>query len=313
MKNLELQLAGKRLEVATHFIHPDEISLYSLDIISELVGNGIPVYVQTPFLKDCNDKGPELTKLFGLLRGAGAELHYIYIPCSPIQGNSVYWAPISRGLKAAVYLRAHLSDRVMPRICTATPIGKIDWHSSGWAVEKDKENDHFVWIRTPYTPDYFKAFAEHVDEQDVVRINGEGTLDARFMGQIGDEALLLGSRKQPLPTKEQTDEKALADLQTQSLKDQRIGSSVVRSESSTLFRSHETRVEIHPEADEKDIERIELSADQADETDVFDRRLGEDLSLFSHPVNHEGQRVSARSTADSKTCCFLRLLSIYFW
>jgi hypothetical protein len=53
--------------------------------------------------------------------------------------------------------------------------------------------------------------------------------------------------------------------------------------------------------DQADIERIELSADQADETDVFDRRLGEDLSLFSYPVNHEGQRISAWSTADSKT------------
>jgi L-lysine 2,3-aminomutase len=194
MKNLELQQLGKRLEVATHFIHPDEVSLDSLDIISTLVKNGISVYVQTPFLNNCNDEGPELTRLFSLLRGAGAELHYIYIPCSPIQGNSVYWSPISKGLAAAQYLRAHLSDRIMPRICTATPIGKIDWHSSGWAVEKDKQDDHFFWIRTPYTPEYFKDFAEKVHEQDVVRVNSEGTLDARFMAQIGDDSLFIGSR-----------------------------------------------------------------------------------------------------------------------
>ena len=83
-KNLELQERGKRMEVATHFIHPDEISPQSLMIISDLVKNGIAVYVQTPFLKGCNDEGPELVRLFSLLRGAGAELHYIYIPCSPI-------------------------------------------------------------------------------------------------------------------------------------------------------------------------------------------------------------------------------------
>ena len=39
-KNLELQRAGKRLELATHFIHPDEISPESLDIISRFMNNG---------------------------------------------------------------------------------------------------------------------------------------------------------------------------------------------------------------------------------------------------------------------------------
>jgi hypothetical protein len=64
------------------------------------------------------------------------------------------------------YLRAHLSDRVIPRICTATPIGKMDWHSSGWAVEPVAENDDFMWIRTPYTPGYFKRFAPLANDLD---------------------------------------------------------------------------------------------------------------------------------------------------
>jgi len=256
MKNLELQQLGKRLEVATHFIHPDEISLDSLDIISTLVKNGISVYVQTPFLSNCNDEGPELTRLFSLLRGAGAELHYIYIPCSPIQGNSVYWSPISKGLAAAQYLRAHLSDRIMPRICTATPIGKIDWHSSGWAVEKDKQDDHFFWIRTPYTPEYFKDFAQKVEEQDVVRVNSEGTLDARFMAQIGDDSIFIGSRK-AAPTKaDETDQDALETMQALTIKDQRIGCSIVSTASVNVFRAHETRVEIDATANDKDLDYI---------------------------------------------------------
>ena len=120
-KSLELRQKGKRIEIATHFIHPDEVSIDSLHIISELVKNGIPVYVQTPYLKDCNDRGEVLTKLYNLLRGAGAEIHYVYIPCSPIRGNSVYWTTISSGIDTAVYLRAHLSDRAMPGMVTATP------------------------------------------------------------------------------------------------------------------------------------------------------------------------------------------------
>ncbi len=256
MKNLELQQRGKRLEVATHFIHPDEISLDSLDIISTLVKNGISVYIQTPFLSNCNDEGPELTRLFSLLRGAGAELHYIYIPCSPIQGNSVYWSPISKGLAAAQYLRAHLSDRIMPRICTATPIGKIDWHSSGWAVEKDKQDDHFFWIRTPYTPEYFKDFAQKVEEQDVVRVNSEGTLDARFMAQIGDDSIFIGSRK-AAPTKaDKTDQDALETMQALTKNDQRIGCSIVSTGSASVFRAHETRVEIDATASDKDLDYI---------------------------------------------------------
>jgi hypothetical protein len=42
-KSFELQQNGKRMEVATHFIHPDEISPESLEIISDLVNNGIAV------------------------------------------------------------------------------------------------------------------------------------------------------------------------------------------------------------------------------------------------------------------------------
>jgi len=255
-KNLELQQEGKRIEIATHFIHPDEISPQCLDIISAFVKNGMAVYVQTPFLKGCNDEGPELTRLFSLLRGAGAELHYIYIPCSAIQGNSVYWTPISKGLEAAKYLRAHLSDRIIPRICTATPIGKMDWHTSGWAVEKDSKNNNFIWIRTPYTPDYFKEFAPIANELDIVRVNEEGTIDVKFMARIGADSLFLGPRKPISPKKQDSDKQALEELKSVILRDQRIPQSIVSTGSSTLFRTHETRVEIDSDANEKDIEYI---------------------------------------------------------
>ncbi len=244
-KSYKLQQKNKRMEVATHFIHPDEISPQSLDIITELVNSGIAVYVQTPFLKDCNDQGPELVRLFSLLRGAGAELHYIYIPCSPIHGNSIYWTPLNKGIEVAHYLRAHLSDRVIPRLCTATAIGKIDWHTSGWAVERDPDNEHFLWLRTPYTPAYFKAFAPLAENPDLVRVNAEGTIDARYMAQIGDEALFLGPRK-PVPVKEQTgDLKALANAQAMAQQDLRCYQSIVDTGSPTLFRIHETVVEMH--------------------------------------------------------------------
>ncbi len=263
-KNLELQDFGKRIEVATHFIHPDEISPQSLMIISELVKAGIAVYVQTPFLKDCNDKGPELVRLFSLLRGAGAELHYIYIPCSPIHGNSIYWSPISKGLEVGRFLRAHLSDRVVPRICTATPIGKMDWNSSGWAVEPVAENDNFIWIRSPYTPDYFKEFAPVANELENIRVNEEGTIDIQYMARLGDESLFFGSR--PLRLGVRVFEAETTDaVMEEVLRKEKLAPSLVDTGSPHISRVHETRIEV-----DVNVGELELNAICSDEriTDV---------------------------------------------
>jgi KamA family protein len=276
MKSIELGMKGKRIELATHFIHPDEISIKALDIISELVSNGIPVYVQTPFLKDCNDQGPELVRLFSLLRGVGAELHYIYIPCSPIQGNSVYWAPISKGLDVAGILRAHLSDRVIPRICTATPIGKIDWFSSGWAAEQDESDEHFIWIRTPYTPAFFKNFAEKVENQSVVRKNTEGTLDAKFMAEIGDDSLFLGKRSAVSSGDEENHLDSLTRFRQETIQNQKIGCSTVPVGSLRLSRHHETRIELDAAGGDPELDYIRSNDRVTDvlitsETDAIDR------------------------------------------
>lgn len=256
-KSLELQINNKRMEVATHFIHPDEVSPESLEIITELVNNGIAVYIQTPFLNGCNDKGAELVKLFGLLRGAGAELHYIYIPCSPIHGNNIYWKALSHGVDMAAYLRAHLSDRIIPRICTATPIGKMDWFSSGWAVEKVEDNENFVWLRTPYTQEYFKYFAPLSNEFNNMRVNDEGTIDIQYMAQIGDESYLIGHRperasKRNTPAKS----KDIENLQKELINIRQTAHSIVETDLEKVFRTHETRVEIDCNAQEKDIDYI---------------------------------------------------------
>lgn len=260
-KSFELQQHGKRMEVATHFIHPDEVSPECLDIISDLVNNGIAVYIQTPFLKDCNDNGPELVRLFSLLRGAGAELHYIYIPCSPIHGNSIYWSTLAEGIRISNHLRAHLSDRIIPRICTATPIGKMDWYTSGWAVEKVKDNKNFIWIRTPYTPDYFKTFAPLANELTNIRVNDEGTIDIQYMAKIGDDSFLHGPRpKRKMVEKKWVSPDDIGMLKAALLKERQTGPSIVDTGGKTgvekLLRLHETRVEIDARANDTQIEYI---------------------------------------------------------
>jgi lysine 2,3-aminomutase len=254
-KNLELQQNGKRMELATHFIHPDEVSPESLEIICELVNCGISVYIQTPFLQNCNDNGPELKKLFQLLRGAGAEIHYIYIPCSPIHGNSMYWSSLSNGIDIAEYLRAYLSDRSVPKICTATPIGKMEWYTSGWAVEPVKDKENFLWIRTPYTPEYFKSFAPLAKDLPNIRVNSEGTLDIQYMAKIGKESYFLGSRSLNI-TKKKLPIDLPVELSVIKSRSRLHGESIVNTGSSLLKRVHRTRVELSTAASQKELDYI---------------------------------------------------------
>ncbi|MCD4785116.1 MAG: radical SAM protein [Candidatus Eremiobacteraeota bacterium] len=264
-KSLELLQKGKKLEIATHFIHPDEISIESLDIISELVKSGISVYVQTPFLRDCNDRPEILVDLFKQLRGAGAEIHYIYIPCSPIQGNRRYIDSISKGIEVAAGLRAYLSDRAIPGIVTATSIGKIDWNTSGWAVDVDEEDKNFLWIRTPYTMEYYNTFAPILQLSDSIRINACGNIEVKFMADIGDESLLMGNENiEPtisvIPAIEENEEKKqkiqeenLKQIYISSPRDQRFLQSIVLTGSKSLFRPHITRVEMNVEISDEEL------------------------------------------------------------
>lgn len=263
-KQLELRQAGKKIEIATHFIHPDELSLASLNLISELTDSGIPVYVQTPFLGGCNDSGERLAELFSRLRSVGAEMHYVFMPCSPLQGNRAYRSDISTGLEAAAWLRGHLSDRAIPRFCTATAIGKIDWGASGWAVEVDRRDPRYLWIRTPYTKDYFETFAPLIQLSDVSRPNFEGTLDARFMGRIGDERWLKGHRTSPAapsgglpapPTGVAPSPDALGEVARRAGEEQAGGWSLYPTGLRSLWRVHRTRAELDCDAEDDDLLR----------------------------------------------------------
>ena len=294
-ENLELSQRGKRLELATHFIHPDELSYDALDVISHLVRHGVPVYVQTPFVNGCNTSGHEMVELFNALRAAGAEIHYIFMPTSPIQGNRVYWSTIDQGLRAGRHLRAHLSDRAMPHITTATRIGKIDWNTSGWAVERSAEDPRYIWIRTPYTKEYYEPFAPILQLRDTVRPNAEGTLDAAFMTLIGDEALFAGPRglssspeahEYKLSRTRETVKASLRSLQELGLADQRrLDLSLGRTPGPFLARDHYARVELDVAATDEQVEEAcRYIAAHPRITDVVLSRAGDALVGLSRTL-----------------------------
>ncbi len=295
-KNDQYRSHGKRIEIGVHFVHPDEVSVQSLEIISLLVQKGIQVYVQTPFLNGLNTDGETLGRLFTLLRQAGVKIYYIFTPCSPIHGTKEYWTPISKALEARAYLRKHVSDRCIPKLCTATPLGKIEWHTSGFAVEKDRDDESFTWIRTPYTLSYFKEFIPDIGTMPDMRTNTEGTLDARFQVVMGNDALILGNR----PGKIKTGHAFTPEFSHEKIKEIRaclisgsgLGPSLCPVPSESVSRVHKTRVEMNLTADEKALGYIGQDPDitdvvihwQAEEDPVMEKagHIVKQLKIVSH-------------------------------
>jgi len=267
-KNVQCRSHGKRIEIGVHFVHPDEVSIQSLEIISLLVQKGIQVYVQTPFLNGLNTEGETLGRLFTLLRQTGVKIYYIFTPCSPIHGTKEYWTPISKALEAQAYLRKNVSDRCIPKLCTATSLGKIEWHTSGFAVEKDKDDETFTWIRTPYTLSYFKDFIPDISNMPDMRINTEGTLDSRFQVIMGKDDLILGNR----PERTGASHPAESGLTSMEIKPIRaflisashLSPSLCPVPSKSVSRVHKTRVEVSLSVDKKAFDYIEQDLDITD-------------------------------------------------
>jgi KamA family protein len=293
-KNDQCRSHGKRIEVGVHFVHPDEVSIQSLEIISSLVQEGIQVYVQTPFLNGLNTDGETLGRLFTLLRQAGVKIYYIFTPCSPIHGTKDFWTPISKALKAQAWLRDHVSDRSVPKLCTATPLGKIEWHTSGFAVEKDDKA--FTWIRTPYTLSYFKDFIPDIHTLPDMRINPEGTLDARFQVTMGDEALFLGNRPEktgsPASPEPGLLSETIENIRAFLVAGSGLSLSLCPTLSKFVSRVHTTRVEMGLQADDPAFDYIEQDPEisdvvvcwQAAEDPDMEKtgRMAERLKAFSH-------------------------------
>ncbi|WP_022666011.1 radical SAM protein [Desulfospira joergensenii] len=297
-KHLIVREKGKQLEIGVHFIHPDEISIQSLSIITRLTRAGIRVYLQTPFLKGVNNEGPVLATLFSRLRNAGVKIYYIFTPCHPIQGTKKFETSISDAIEAFQYLRAHLSDRAMPKLCTATSLGKIEWETSGWAVEPDSE---FIWIRTPYTLEYFKGFTPDQDSLPHVRENREGTLDVRMLARAGDLDLFRGKRglaslaKTPArETVEPYPEIPGPDIFDR-IHDPGL-SGAIRPDTS-MIRTHKTRVEIDLSGDAHGLEYIRSHPEI---TDVVIR--GMDLQDPDPVLDRADKLAQGLKEIDSITC-----------
>jgi lysine 2,3-aminomutase len=112
-----------------------------------------------------------------------------------------------------------------------------------------------MWIRTPYTPDYFKRFAPIANDLENIRVNDEGTIDIQYMAQIGDESLFLGARRRK-PAMAQPHSRNWLIRLPLAWAVKRLAPSIVATGSSTISRVHETRVEIDAACADADLDYI---------------------------------------------------------
>ncbi|MDX2441967.1 MAG: lysine 2,3-aminomutase, partial [Desulfobacterales bacterium] len=273
---------------------------------------GIVVYVQTPFLNKVNNSGPVLARLFTLLRNAGAEIYYIFTPCHPIHGTQTYWTPISQSIEAHRYLRAHLSDRCIPKLCTATPLGKMEWHTSGWAVKVDESDPDHIWIRTPYTREYFSCVTgEDTPLHDSVE-NEDKTLNVKCLIDMGDKNLFWGNHSLPgrvsgnrfrLGSSHPLDPRVFEKIKESYFPSQFSIPTFVTTPSPAIARVHKTRVELTLSSDNLAMAYVR---ENPDITDVVLLVPDDGESAISSQVDRLCQTVDQLGCVEHIACVRIR-------
>jgi KamA family protein len=103
---LRLLLKEYKVNIITHFVHPDEISSDTESMV-ELLG-GLVLRNQAVLLKGINDNPDTLVKLFKKLVSIGIFPYYLF-QCRPTKGNSKYGIPLVESIDIVEEAKAELS------------------------------------------------------------------------------------------------------------------------------------------------------------------------------------------------------------
>ncbi len=115
-------LAGHRIWLQLHFIHPAELTAESARALDLLAGAGVPMVSQTVLLKGINDDADTLADLFyGLLENR-VKPYYLF-QCDPVLGSSSFRTPVQQGLDLMKELQGRVSGLALPNFCIDAPGG----------------------------------------------------------------------------------------------------------------------------------------------------------------------------------------------
>ncbi|TVQ99115.1 MAG: hypothetical protein EA399_08590 [Desulfovibrionales bacterium] len=134
----------------------------------------------------------------------------------------------------------------------------------------------------------------------------QGTLDSRFMAQIGDESLFFGSLSQDAPRARDFDPQELGRVQQLICRDQRIRQSIVPTGIKALQRVHRTQVEVDVSANREMPAILEYIQANPEISDVV-------LAAEDRILNHlSGVQAYARALRSLSQVTALRVRSLMF-
>jgi lysine 2,3-aminomutase len=165
----EKTYAHQKIEIETHFNHPDEIQEETTAAASRIREAGFTLTSKTALLRGVNDDEETLLALLSSLRITGIQPYYM-LHCINPRGAGHFRTTVERGFELKRFLRGgRASGRIIPQYVLLSPVGKIEPGVDSEIIERD--GSHLV-IRTPCRP---ATFPEHL--QRAFRMPEDTVLD----------------------------------------------------------------------------------------------------------------------------------------
>lgn len=169
----------KPVEIATHFNHPDELTLECKKAILRITKSSIRLYNQAVLLKGVNDDELILLDLFRKLRLLGVELYYLF-HCIPVEGVQYLRTTIQKGLDIKKYFRGGFATgRINPTYVIATKIGKVEIGVDSYIEKREGKS---VWIKTPYKVKTYKSVCPDFEPpKDICKVDKDGFISIKYL------------------------------------------------------------------------------------------------------------------------------------
>lgn len=141
----------QKIEIETHFDHPDEIQPETRAAAKRLLDKGFSLVCKTTLLRGINDDAETLRTLFQELRFIGIQPYYL-VHCTNPRGAAHFRTTVDQGLQLKRALRGMGSGRSNPQYILLTSVGKVEPGVDATILGKEGK---MLVIETPYRPEQF--------------------------------------------------------------------------------------------------------------------------------------------------------------
>ncbi len=109
----QYSVKGRRINIVTHFNHPNEVTKYSRQAIDLLQKAGVSVYNQTVLLHEVNDNPKTLSNLWTQLIKMEV-MPYYFFQCRPVSRvKSHFQVPLYRGIQIFEKAKSNVGGHIM--------------------------------------------------------------------------------------------------------------------------------------------------------------------------------------------------------